>query len=98
MIVPGNGERDLTKFAQAIREMAQGGSNALGDVTLVAGTTTTTVADSRCSEGAKVDLCPLSEASATARVWLAETRRGGFTLGHDAGGGDRPFRYEVRRP
>lgn len=98
MNVPGNGEKDLAKFAQAIREMAQGGSNALGDVTLAAGTTSTTVSDTRCTEGAKVDLCPLSAASATATVWLAETRRGGFVLGHDAGGVGRAFRYEIRRP
>lgn len=98
MIVPGNGEKDLAKFAQAIREMAQGGSNALGDVTLAADTISTDVADARCSEGAKIDLCPLSAASADARVWLAATRRGGFTLGHDAAGTNRSFRYEVRRP
>lgn len=98
MNVPGNSEKDLAKFAQAIREAALGGSNALGDLVLAAGATSTIIADPRCSEGAKIDLCPLSEASAAARVWLAETRRGGFTLGHDVGGADRPFRYEVRRP
>ena len=98
MNVPGNGEKDLAKFAQAIREMAQGSSNALGSVTLAAGAVSTSVTDIRCTEGAKIDWCPLSTEAAAARVWLAETRRGGFTLGHDAGSADRPFRYEVRRP
>ena len=98
MNVPGNGEKDLAKFAQAIREIAQGGSNALGSVILVAGATSTAVTDIRCTEGAKIDWCPLSADAASARVWLAETRRGGFTLGHDAAAVDRPFRYEVRRP
>jgi len=101
MITPGKGERDLAKFAQAISELAQGGSNALGasTVTLTPGTTETRVEDSRCSTGALIAPVPTSASAAAATVWLKETRRGGFTWGHDASDAtDRTFRYEVRRP
>lgn len=98
MRIPGRSERDLTAYAQALSEMAQGGTNALGEVALVPGETSTTVADSRAGADSTVHLMPLSAAAAAATVWLEGTDRGTFTLGHDASGAERRFRYEVRRP
>lgn len=101
MIVPGKGERDLAKFSQAIGDLAQGGSNALGTmvVTLAPGATETTVSDARCTDGALVAAVPTSASAAATAVWLLATARGSFTWGHDASPAtDRTFRYEIRRP
>lgn len=100
MIVPGKTEKDLAKFSQAISDVAQGGTNALGGpIALTVGANETDVEDSRCTEGALPRLEPCSASAATAPVWLKATRRGGFTIGHDASTAtDRVFRYEIRRP
>jgi hypothetical protein len=101
MIVPGKSEPDLAKFSQAIGDLAQGGSNALGRavVTLAPGTVETVVTDSRCTEGALVAPIPTSATAAATTIWLKATARGSFTWGHDASSAaDRTFRYEIRRP
>lgn len=101
MIVPGKQEKDLAKFAQAHLDAANGGTNALGKriVALTPGAAETAVDDTLCTDGALIDPVPTSESAASARIWLKETHRGGFTWGHDVSPAtDRTFRYEVRRP
>lgn len=98
MNVPGNGERDPAKIATAIRDLASGGSNALGHVTLAPDATQTIVPDARCAPGAMIVTVPASASAAATNLWLVSTRRGSFTLGHDSSPAtDRSFRYEVRR-
>ena len=103
MIVPGKNERDLAKFAQAHQDAANGGTNALGkvDIVLKPDATETRVDDPLCTPGALPQWRPTSASAAAAMtsVWLKETARGYFVLGHDASPAtDRTFRHEMRRP
>ncbi len=82
---PGNGEKDLAKFAQAIREMAQGGSNALGDVTIAAGTTSTTVLGHTLHRGRKGRPLPTLAGLGRRDGLAGRDAARGFVLGHDAG-------------
>lgn len=68
-IVPTD-EKDLTKFAFAIQQLAQGRTNAAGTVTLRASQVTTTVPAPNCGAGSKVILFP---ATANAAAVVATT-------------------------
>ena len=68
--VVGTFEKDLTKYAQAIKELGQGRSNAVGVVTLRASQTTTTVPAPNCGAGNMVLLFP---ATANAAAIVAAT-------------------------
>ncbi|GJD76209.1 hypothetical protein [Methylobacterium goesingense] len=101
MIVPGKGEKRLDRVVQALSDLAQGGTNALGrsDVILVPGETETRVDDPLCSDGALVTFAPLSASAAAAGTFLKSTARGAFVLGHAVSDAtDRVLRYEIRRP
>ena len=101
MIIPGKNETRLDRIIQALGEIAQGGSNALGraDVTLTAGAGETTVTDALCTPGALVVFSPLSASAAAAGSFLKSTARGSFVLGHAVSDAtDRLLRYEIRRP
>jgi hypothetical protein len=101
MIVPGKGEKRLDRVVQALSDLAQGGTNALGrsDVILVPGETETRVEDPLCVESALVVLCPLTASAASAFPFLKSATRGVFVLGHAVSDAtDRVLRYEIRRP
>ena len=68
--VVGTFEKDLTKYAQAIKELGQGRSNAIGTVTLRASQTTTTVSAPNCGVGNSIFLFP---ATANAAAIVAAT-------------------------
>jgi hypothetical protein len=91
-------EKDLKKFAQAIAQLAQGRSNAVGTVTLAAGATQTTVASLTCASGSVILLSPVTAHAA------AELAAGGcfisavgeqtFTIAHaNNAQTDRTFGY-----
>lgn len=63
-------EKDLSRFAFAIQQLAQGRSNAVGTVTLRASQTTTTVTAPNCGAGSSVALFP---ATANAAAIVAST-------------------------
>src|SRR5262245_9108572 len=89
-------EKDLTKFAFALQQLAQGRSNAGGEVTLRAGQTTTTVNNQTCGPESIVLLMPktLSAAGALATTYVSHVGPGTFTLTHaNAGTADRTFGY-----
>lgn len=97
MIVPAETETSLPRIIRAIRDLALGGSNALGaDATLSTGDETT-VANALCGPRALVVLTPLDADAAAAGVFLKSAVRGSFVLGHAAGPEGRRVRFEVRR-
>ena len=59
-------EKDLSKFALAIQQLANGRSNATGLVTLVPGATTTTASTINCAAGSCVFLFPTTADAAAA--------------------------------
>jgi hypothetical protein len=89
-------EKDLTKFAFALQQLAQGRSNAVGTVTLTHGTTTTTVTNQTCGSESIVLLMPktLNAAGALATTFVTNIGPGTFTLNHaNAATTDRTFGY-----
>jgi hypothetical protein len=89
-------EKDLTKFAFALQQLAQGRSNAVGEVTLRAGQTTTTVTNQTCGPESIVLLMPktANAAAALATTYVTATAPGTFKLTHaSAASTDRTFGY-----
>lgn len=89
-------EKDLTKFAFALQQLAQGRSNAVGEVTLEVGKETTTVNNQTCGPQSIVLLMPKTKnaAAALATTYVKTTAQGTFTLTHDnATSEDRTFGY-----
>lgn len=92
------GERDLQRIVDAVRQLVEGRQNSVGDVTLRAGQTTTVVAFPNCSNGCRVFLFPQT-ANAAAAVPTTYVQRGdilqrSFTITHaNAGTGDRTFSF-----
>jgi hypothetical protein len=91
-------EKDLTKFAFAIQQMAMGRSNAVGSVTLRASQTTTTVTASNCGAGSHVFLFPrtanAAAVAATTYVLAANVTAGQFIVTHASDADvDQTFSY-----
>ncbi|MBN4095647.1 hypothetical protein [Methylobacterium sp. OT2] len=102
MKVPARGgaltAQNLDLHGDAIRDLATGGTNAGGSVTLAANAASTPVENMLCADGAMVVLSPRSASAAAAQVWVQSTAKGTFTLGHDQSAAtDRTFDYELRR-
>lgn len=90
--------QNLDTHGDAIRDLATGGTNAGGDVTLAANATRTTVTDKLCTPNTMVVLSPRTADAAAMQVWTASTENGQFTLGHAASAStDLLFHYELRR-
>lgn len=84
--VVGTFEKDLTKYAAAIKELGQGRSNAVGTVTLRASQTTTTVDATNCGAGNVVFLFPATANAAaivaTTYVLASNVTPGQFIITH----------------
>ncbi len=86
--VPALGETDPRRITQAIRELFQGRSNAVGMVTLVEEETETVVTAINCSPSCKVFLFPASADAATEMaggslyIDPADVVKGAFTIKH----------------
>ncbi len=96
-IVQSN-EKDLTKFAFAIQQLAAGRSNAVGSVTLRDGETTTTVAAPNCGAGSHVFLFPQTANAAavvaTTYVLATNVTAGQFIITHASDADtDQTFSY-----
>lgn len=90
--------QNLDTHGDAIRDLATGGTNAGGAVTLATGATSTPVTNKLCTADTMVMLSARSASAAAAPVFVQETANGTFTLGHDASAAtDRTFHYELRR-
>lgn len=95
MYVPGNKEKDATRYASAIRELATGRSNAVGTVALDASSTTTVVKAANCSALSVPFLQPLTASAAAATgVYIQSVAKGEFVIAHNSSAAiDRIFGY-----
>lgn len=77
-------EKDLTKFALAVQQLAAGRSNAVGECTLTASDTSTVVTAVNCGPESVVLLSPLTAnaAAAVATTYVSAVAAGSFTLTH----------------
>jgi hypothetical protein len=84
--IVGTNEKDLTKFAFSLQQLAQGRSNATGRVTLRASQVTTTVTAPACGAGSCVFLFPATANAAavvaTTYVLAANVTSGQFIITH----------------
>jgi hypothetical protein len=79
-------ERDLTKLALAINELASGRSNAVGSFTLTPNTASTTVTAPTCGNGS-VPIVIAKTANAAAEIgagtlYVSAVLNGSFTVAH----------------
>lgn len=84
--VPNPAETNMRAIVQAVRELFQGRSNAVGEVTLEAGAASTTVDAINCGLESKVFLFPKT-ANAAAEVgagtlYVSAVAASAFTLAH----------------
>ncbi len=98
-IVSSN-EKDLTKFAFAIQQLAMGRSNAVGTFTLTANAATTTVTAPACAVGSTPLYTPTT-ANASAEIGAGTIRistisNGSFVVTHaNNAQTDRTYKYAI---
>jgi len=84
--VPGINETDLKKIVLAIQQLAAGRSNAVGNVTLATGASSTTVTTPNCAAGSVPILVPASANAATelgnGTMYVSAVANGAFTITH----------------
>ena len=96
--VPSLSEKDPFRFAQALNELFQGRTNAVGTCTLTASAATTVVSAENCGDESKVFLTP-ETANAAAEVgngtmYVSAVGNGSFTITHaNNSQTDRRFSY-----
>jgi hypothetical protein len=94
--VPDLGETALSRIVQAIRELFEGRSNAVGTVTLTAGAASTVVTSETCGDESVVVLSPLTAnaAAALGTTSISVVTNGSFTIAHaNNAQTDRSFGY-----
>ena len=96
--IPGPNETG-PRVAQAVRQLAIGGTNACGTLTLAAGATVTVVDNVLAADDVRVFLSARSAAAAAALsgVWHSGSGAQQFTLSHPAAAPGCVFDYEIRR-
>jgi hypothetical protein len=97
---PGTDEKDLTKFAYSLQQLASGRSNAVGVVTLTDGATTTTVNTDNCAAGSGVSLTPNTAHAAAeignGTIYVTAANRS-FVITHaNNAQTDRTFTYAIQ--
>lgn len=96
--VPNPKEASTHRIVQAVRELFQGRSNAVGTVTLEAGGTSTSVVAINCGSDSKIFITPTT-ANAAAEVgagglYVSSVSAGAFVLTHaNNAQTDRTFYY-----
>lgn len=81
----------LPQVARLLRETRQGRLNVVREVTLVNGTTETTVTDNDIGPSTIAILVPKDAASAAIAWWLSGRDKGSLILGHADPGADRSY-------
>ena len=95
---PSSHEKDLSKYARSLQQLAAGRSNGIGTLTLAVSATTTTVVDHNCASDSGVFLCPTTAdaAAAMATTYLTTVKNGSFTFTHaNNTQADRTFIYAI---
>jgi hypothetical protein len=91
-------ERDLTRIVRAVRQLAEGRSNAVGTFTLAANAASTVVTAPTCGAGSSVLVFPKT-ANAAAEIgngttYIGTVANGSFTVTHGNNAQtDRTFMY-----
>lgn len=82
--MPSLQEKNLVKILQSVRELFQGRSNAVGEVTLTANAASTTVTAPNIGAGTKPQLTPktANAAAALATTYVSAVTVGAFTITH----------------
>lgn len=84
--VPHIYEKNPVRINQALRDLFQGRSNAVGAVTLTANDTTTTVTAANCGEDSKIFLMPTTANAAadfgSGSLYVSAVANGTFTITH----------------
>lgn len=82
--VPHPGETSTPRIVQAIRDLFAGRSNAVGEVTLTASDTTTTVTALNVGPDSKIFLMPKTANAKDdfASCWISAVDQGAFTITH----------------
>jgi hypothetical protein len=99
--LPTPDDTNLQRTAAAVKQLAQGRSNATGTVTLTANAATTTVSDVNCASTSGVWFTP-STANASAEIGngtmrLSAVANGSFTITHANNAQvDRTFYYVIQ--
>lgn len=96
--VPALTERNPVRIVQAIRDLFAGRSNAVGQFTLTANTTTTTVTAPNASVASKITFGAktANAAAATANMYISAQAQGSFTVTHaNNAQTDRTFHYHA---
>ena len=96
--LPDRNEKDLSKYALSLQQLAAGRSNASGSVTLAAGATSTTVAADNCGPQSAVFLFPktvnAAAALAAGSTFISSVGKQQFTISHaNNAQTDRSFFY-----
>ena len=95
---PSLAEKDPLRLSQAINELFQGRSHAVGTFTITPSTTTTTVTSDTSGDESAILLCPLTAnaaaALATTYILATNIKNGSFIVTHaNNAQTDRTFRY-----
>lgn len=94
--LPSTAEKDLSKYALSLQQLAAGRSNAAGSVTLAAGATATVVPADNCAPGSAVFLFPKTAngAAALPTTFISAVVKQSFTISHaNNAQTDRSFFY-----
>ena len=96
--LPGVSEKDLSKFALSLQQLAAGRSNATGSVTLAASATSTTISADNCAPQSAVFLFPKTANAAAAlaagTTFINSVGKQSFTISHaNNAQTDRSFFY-----
>ncbi|MFG1389084.1 hypothetical protein [Xanthobacter versatilis] len=95
--IPGLRDTDPMRLANAIRQLAEGRSNAVGSATLAPGGTSTVVEATNCSPDSVVLLTAKTATAAAATGVYVVAGKGQFTIYHDSSAAtDRTFGFETR--
>lgn len=98
---PNTGETRLTALVQSIRELFEGRSHAVGELTLTPNATSTTVDAPNCGVDSRISLHPRTAHAATALattyITAANTKPGQFIVTHaNTADVDKSFAYSIR--
>jgi hypothetical protein len=91
-------ERDLARIVRAVRQLAEGRSNAVGTFTLTAGAVSTVVTAPTCGAGSSVLVFPTTANAAAelgnGTMYIGTVANGSFAATHaNNGQTDRTFMY-----
>lgn len=96
---PAQGEKNLARIVQSIRDLFAGRNNVFGEITLdVDPATTTTVTAPNCAPDSVPLLTPMTANAAaeyaSGDMYVSDVTAGEFTITHSASANDdRTFRY-----